>query len=139
MPPTKQPTARQGRASGGTPRQRNSGSSKPAARSRGRAAGSSSARRSSGNGARRSSGSRPRAAARNRSSRPANSNGTLGSAVVPVASAAVGTAAGVVGGALLGRRLRPRRKVLGIPVPGTRGGFDGLAGQVGKAAKELGR
>jgi len=58
---------------------------------------------------------------------------------VPVASAAVGTAAGIVGGALLGRRLRSRRKVLGIPVPGTRGGFDGLAGQVGKAAKELGR
>jgi Na+/glutamate symporter len=56
-----------------------------------------------------------------------------------VASAAVGTAAGVVGGALLGRRLRSRRKVLGIPVPTTRGGFDGLAGQVGKAAKELGR
>jgi hypothetical protein len=48
-------------------------------------------------------------------------------------------AAGLIGGAVLGKRLagsKPKR-VLGIQVPGTGGGMDGLAKQVGKAAKQF--
>ena len=56
--------------------------------------------------------------------------------VVPVATAALGAAAGVV----LGRTaLARRRKVLGVKVPGTGGGLDTLAKNVGEAGKQLGR
>ena len=47
------------------------------------------------------------------------------------------TAAGVAGGLALGSRLVPRRRVLGIPLP-RRGGLDGVARQIGKAATEFG-
>jgi hypothetical protein len=54
-----------------------------------------------------------------------------------VAGLATG-AAGLIGGAVLGTRLgRKPRKVLGIPVPGTGRGVDGLAKQVGKAGKQF--
>jgi hypothetical protein len=47
-------------------------------------------------------------------------------------------AAGLVGGAVIATRLGKRpKKVLGIPVPGTGGGIDGLAKQVGKAGKQF--
>jgi hypothetical protein len=56
-------------------------------------------------------------------------------AVVPVASAAVG----IVGGVVLERRHRRRpRKVLGVPIPGTRSGLDGVAKEIQKAGKQLG-
>ena len=59
--------------------------------------------------------------------------------MVPMATGAIGGAAGLVGGALFARRARSqRRRVLGIPMPGT-GGVDGLAKQVGEAAKQFGR
>jgi hypothetical protein len=47
-------------------------------------------------------------------------------------------AVGLIGGAVIGTRLgkKPKR-VLGIPVPGTGGGLDGLAKQVGKAGKQF--
>lgn len=47
-------------------------------------------------------------------------------------------AAGLIGGAVLGTRLGKKpKKVLGISVPGTGGGIDGLAKQVGKAGKQF--
>jgi len=47
-------------------------------------------------------------------------------------------AAGLIGGAVLGARLGNKpKKVLGIPVPGSGGGIDGLAKQVGKASKQF--
>jgi hypothetical protein len=52
---------------------------------------------------------------------------------VPVASAA----AGVIGGVMLGRGLKRRRKVLGIPLP--RNGFHDLSKQVGEAGKQFGK
>lgn len=49
-------------------------------------------------------------------------------------------AAGLVGGVVLGTRLggKPKR-VLGVKVPGTGGGLDGVAKQVKKAGKQLGK
>jgi hypothetical protein len=47
-------------------------------------------------------------------------------------------AAGLIGGAVIATRLGKKpKKVLGIPVPGTGGGIDGLAKQVGKAGKQF--
>jgi hypothetical protein len=41
---------------------------------------------------------------------------------------------------VLGKRLGGRpKKVLGLPIPGTRGGLNGLAKEVGKAGKQVGR
>jgi hypothetical protein len=60
--------------------------------------------------------------------------------IVPMASAAIAAAAGVVGGVVLDRtKLSRRRKVLGVSVPGTGRGFDGFARHVGEAGKQLGR
>jgi hypothetical protein len=50
----------------------------------------------------------------------------------------VTAAAGLVGGVVLGSKLsRKPKKVLGVPVPGTGKGLDGLTKQVGKAAKQF--
>jgi hypothetical protein len=52
----------------------------------------------------------------------------------------LGTAAGVVGGAVLGSRMgrRPKR-VLGVKVPGTGGGgLDGLAKEISRAGRHFG-
>jgi hypothetical protein len=47
-------------------------------------------------------------------------------------------AAGLVGGAVLGTRLAKKpKKVLGVPIPGTGRGLDGVAKQVGKAGKQF--
>jgi hypothetical protein len=54
-------------------------------------------------------------------------------------TAVVGAAAGVVGGVILGRKGKGPKKVLGIKVPGTGSGFDGLAKNVGNAANQFGR
>ena len=58
---------------------------------------------------------------------------------MPVVTAVAGAAAGVVGGVVLGRKNKPGRKVLGISIPGTAGGFDGFADNVGQAAKQIGK
>jgi hypothetical protein len=58
---------------------------------------------------------------------------------MPVVTAVAGAAAGVIGGVILGRKAKPPKKVLGVKLPGTRGGFDGLAKNVGSAANQLGR
>ncbi|MCW3066871.1 MAG: hypothetical protein JWN32_4043 [Solirubrobacterales bacterium] len=69
---------------------------------------------------------------------------TVGHAVkavaAPVATAALGAAAGVVGGVVLGRtRLNRKRKVLGITMPGQRDGVEHLAKNVGEAGKQFGK
>ena len=52
--------------------------------------------------------------------------------------AVVGTAAGVVGGAVLGSKLvKKPKKVLGMKLPGSGGGIDGLVKEVGKAGKQF--
>ena len=52
-------------------------------------------------------------------------------------------AAGVVGGVVLGTKLNNKpKKVLGMPIPGTGRGLDGVAKQVkksGKQAKKVGK
>jgi hypothetical protein len=58
-------------------------------------------------------------------------------ATVPMASAAVGAVAGIVGGVVLGRRHRRPRKVLGIAIPGTGNGLDGVAKEIRKAGKQF--
>jgi hypothetical protein len=55
-------------------------------------------------------------------------------AVVPVATAA----AGLVGGVVLERRHRRPKKVLGVPIPGTGNGLNGVAKEIQKAGKQLG-
>lgn len=81
--------------------------------------------------------------AKSRSRKPAEA-GIVDRLKAPAAKASgpvlagVATAAGVVGGAVLGSRFarRPKR-VLGVPIPGTGRGLDGLAKQVGKAGKQF--
>jgi hypothetical protein len=52
----------------------------------------------------------------------------------------VGTAAGVVGGAVLGSRFAKKpKKVLGVSVPGTGGGLNSVAKEVAKATKQVKR
>jgi hypothetical protein len=59
---------------------------------------------------------------------------------MPVVTAVAGAAAGVIGGVILGRKGKAPKKVLGVKIPGTGGsGFDGLADNVGNAAKQLGK
>jgi hypothetical protein len=48
--------------------------------------------------------------------------------------------AGIVGGVVLGSKFaRKPKRVLGVKVPGTGGGIDGLTKQIGKAGKEFTR
>jgi hypothetical protein len=54
---------------------------------------------------------------------------------LPVASAA----AGLIGGVMLERGLKRRRKVLGISLPRSRDGLVGLTKQIGEAGKQFGR
>jgi hypothetical protein len=54
----------------------------------------------------------------------------------PIASALAGAAAGL---ALKQRQAKRRKQVLGVSIPGTGGGSDGLARNVGEAAKQLAR
>jgi hypothetical protein len=54
--------------------------------------------------------------------------------------AGVGTVAGLAGGVLLGSKFAKKpKRVLGVKVPGTGGGIDGFAKQVGKAGKQIGK
>ena len=103
-----------------------------ASSSRSRSSGSSNARRSSSGG----------------SSSSASSNGSSGSAqdngrsivkdsIIPVSSVVLGAAAGIVIGQMQSKR---RKKVLGVPIPGTgKSGADGLAKSIGEAGKQLAR
>jgi hypothetical protein len=79
------------------------------------------------------------ASSRSRSSSGrASGNTRKQAASKPVIAGLATGAVGLIGGAVLGTRLgRKPKKVLGIPVPGTGRGIDGLAKQVGKAGKQL--
>jgi hypothetical protein len=59
---------------------------------------------------------------------------------VAIVTGVVTAAAGLAGGVVLGTRLnRKPRKVLGMPVPGTGRGLDGVAKQVKKTGKQIGK
>jgi hypothetical protein len=93
-----------------------------------------------------SRGSSSRASSRQSSGTPSGSgNGSANGAttmdrvkgaVVPVTSVALGAVAGVVLGQLQAKR---RKTVLGIPIPGTGRGSDGLAKSIGEASKQFAR
>jgi hypothetical protein len=134
-------------------------SGKGGASRNGRTGGSSSSASRSASTRSPSTRSRSRASQRRASSQRASGNGvvetvkgTAGTAaqaagqagrfavrnaVVPIASAAVGAAAGVIVGQ---RRMNRSKKVLGVPIPWSgAGGIDGLAKNVGEASKQFGR
>lgn len=58
------------------------------------------------------------------------------SAAFPIATAMAGAAAAL---AMAQRKAHRRKKVLGVSIPGTGGSADGLAQNVGEAAKQLAR
>jgi hypothetical protein len=123
--------------------------------SRGRSGGTKTSKRSSANGsrssaqtksrARKSGGSRAKAPTSSSSNgaRRSSSSGngvldTVKGAAVPVATGVVGVVGGAVAGVVLGRRNRKPRKVLGVPIPGSRDGLSGLAKEVRKAGQQFG-
>lgn len=115
--------------------------SKPASRSKPTARGGSRSR-SAGN---RASAAKATAAdtAKDTASSAKEATGSVKETAAKAAGPAIAlgaAAAGVAGGVLLRGRLR-RRKVLGIPVPRSRGGFDakGIAKAVGDASQSFAR
>ena len=108
-----------------------------ASSSRSRSSGSSGTRRSSSGGS--SSAQRSSDASSNGSSGSAEDNGrsVVKDAIVPVSSVVLGAAAGIVLGQLQSKK---RKKVLGIPIPGSgKSGADGLAKSIGEAGKQIAR
>jgi hypothetical protein len=109
-----------------------------ASSSRSRSSGSSGARRTSSGGS--SSAQRSSGASSNGSSGSAEDNGRsiVKDAIVPVSSVVLGAAAGIVLGQLQSKK---RKKVLGVPIPGTgkKNGADGLAKSIGEAGKQIAR
>ena len=109
--------------------------------------GSSKSRNGTSRSTSKSSSSRPKSSAsrtksnasRTKSSASrAQANGAADSKAATTLLAAAGTAAGLVGGAMLGSKFAKKpKRVLGVKVPGTGGGIDGLAKQVGKAGKQF--
>src|SRR5207302_1881171 len=71
--------------------------------------------------------------------RSAGDESGLKSAILPVATAAAGAAAGVLGTAALRRKGKSPRKVLGLSVPGLGPGVEKLGEQVGEAARQFNR
>lgn len=124
--------------SSGQSRQRSGGSRKStsAAKSKpSRTSGSSgkSSKAASASGRDRSGGSNSSGGSKEAASR--NGSGTLVEIGVPLLSAGLG----VAGGILLGRTaLQRNRKILGIPVSG-KVDFSGVAEQVGEAARQFGK
>jgi hypothetical protein len=129
-----------------------SGSSSSARRTSGARSGGSKAPRS-GSGSSRAAAATQRSASPSASANGADTSsrglsavaGAVGdagkyvvkNAAFPVATAMAGAAAGI---ALGQRQSKRRKKVLGVPIPGTRsGGVDGLAKNVGEAGKQLAR
>lgn len=117
-----------------TQRSNSSGATK-----RANASGSKSAR--AGSRAKNASGAAKNAsgAAKSTTGTTTSTTGAAGSSKLPIIAGLATGAAGLIGGAVLGKRLagsKPKR-VLGIQVPGTGSGMDALAKQVGKAAKQF--
>ena len=68
----------------------------------------------------------------------ASSNGGSSRNGAATALAGLGTVAGLVGGVVLGSKFAKKpKRVLGMKVPGTGSGVDGLVKQIGKAGKEF--
>lgn len=134
-------TSRSGSSSNGTKRtpSRSTASRSTGSRSTGsRSTGSRSrpAARARTGAASRSSGSNWSGGRTSSASRQGTSNGSpITKVVAPVASAVLGTAAGI----LLGRRGARQRKVLGIPVPGQGDGLEKLGKGVAEAGRQFGR
>ena len=140
-------SASKSRSSGGGSSSKRATPSKRASSSKGRATSASSRDRSS-----RASGSsgkrqtkprsqKPRSQSRassNAQSRNGSSNGGGVNAIKNVVLPLAGAAMGVVGGVVLERRHSRPRKVLGVPIPGTGNGLNGLAKEIGKAGKQFG-
>ena len=123
-------------SNGSSASKRASASSSKSARSGGTSKNASGTSKNA-SGAASASKRRASASASNRASGASSGNG--GSSKLPIIAGVATGAAGLIGGAVLGNRLagsKPKR-VLGIQVPGTGGGMDGLAKQVGKAAKQF--
>jgi hypothetical protein len=133
-----QPKARSSPSSTAPKTQRKSSSSGSS-----RSSGSRSRSSSSRNGSSRTAASRSRSASsssRQRQQSAASGNGGSGggSKTATTILAGAGTVAGLVGGVVLGSKYaRKPKRVLGVKVPGTGGGLDGLAKQVGKAGKQF--
>jgi hypothetical protein len=101
----------------------------------------SASKSSSGAKTRSASNSKPRSGTTQAKRSSANTSSASKNGGGPKAAVVAGLAtgaAGLIGGAVLGSRLSKKpKKVLGIPVPGTGRGIDGLAKQVGKAGKQF--
>jgi hypothetical protein len=119
-----------------------SSNSKPAssgtkAKSSGSKASASTRRSSSAPSRNRAASSRDRAS----SSGGGNGNGEKqksGTSKLPLVAGLATGAAGLLGGAVLGTRLAKKpKRILGVPVPGTGNGLNGLVKQVGKAGKQF--
>src|SRR4051794_28334779 len=104
----------------GTQRKTSNRSSGAASRSRPSSGKQSSARQSS---------------ARQSSARQSSqSSGSNGSSKATLVTGVATAAAGLIGGVVLGKRLNGKqKKVLGVAIPGTGSGLDGVAKQVKKA------
>jgi hypothetical protein len=137
-PSTKNGGSSSGSSRGSSSSRQKSGSASsrrsPAASSRSRSSSSRSGASSSRSSAARNSGGN----GGNGGARSANGDGS--SSMVPVITGIATAAAGLVGGVVLGQRLghKPKR-VLGVKIPGTGNGLDGVAKQMKKGVKQLGR
>jgi len=101
-------------------------------------------RRSSGSSASRSRSSRSSSASSRQnasaiSAQQRNGGGGVAGTIKNLAVPAVTAAAGIVGGVVLERRHKRPRKVLGVPIPGTGSGMNGLTKEVRKAGKQFGK
>jgi hypothetical protein len=129
--------ARSGNSSSG-------GSGSSAGSSRGNAQSRSGGRSRSGSSGSRSDASTSSGTTSRGSStkgKAARAGSGVKSVVLPVATAVGGAAIGVIGGAVLNRKSRPKRKVLGVSVPrvGVGPDLEKLARQIGDAAGQFGR
>ena len=60
----------------------------------------------------------------------------IGNVILPAATAAAGVAGGIV---LARTKLRQQRKLLGVPLPGTKSDLSELTKQVGEAGRQFGK
>jgi hypothetical protein len=122
------------------------GSSRAGSATRGRGASAAQSKRGASKTAKGADASAKRgtASAKSTASQAAEngsgSNFSARQAITNVAIPAVTGAIGVAGGVLLGRTaLQRNRKVLGIPIPGTKIDMAGVSKQIGEAGRQFGR
>jgi hypothetical protein len=117
-----------------------SANAKSGSRSRAASAGTSRTRAASARGARSKASSErtPAAPSQDETSagRRRNGSGSVSRVGIPLATAALGAA----GGVLLSRtKVQRQRKVLGVPIPNTKIDLHDLAEQVGEAGRQFGK